>query len=182
MKYPSVTQILAEAGITNYDGIAPDILEAAAAFGTAVHLATALYDQGILAKKILAPELKPYLNGWIQYRKDTGLIILEVEPEIFSKKYGTIGHPDRIVMLRERKTVIELKSTAVLMSSTAIQTAGYQGIYNEGKPIKEKIKDRLGVLLKPDGTYQMKLYTDKGNWSVFLAALTIRNWRERNGY
>lgn len=181
MKYPSVTQILKEAGITNYDGIAPDILEAAADFGTAVHRATALWDANNLNEKMLDPELRPYLDSWIKYRRDTGLIIIAIEPEIISKKYGVIGHPDRIVFILGRKTVLELKSTAVLMPSTAIQTAGYQGIYNEGKPIKDKIKDRKGVLLTPTGIPKIEPYKDKGDWSVFLAALTITNYKRRIG-
>ena len=39
---------------------------------------------------------------------------------------------------------------------------------------------RFGILLQPEGTFKITEYKDKNDWQVFLAALSIVNWKARN--
>ena len=54
--------------------------------------------------------------------------------------------------------------------------------YEDYKPnkLKDKIKRRFAVLLKPDGTYKLEEYKNKADWQVFLACLTLYNFRRRS--
>lgn len=45
---------------------------------------------------------------------------------------------------------------------------------------KSDKRRRLAVLLGPEGTYKVTEYTNKGDWQVFLAALSVVNWKEIN--
>jgi hypothetical protein len=61
-RVPSVTQILRP--IINFDGVPPDVLAAAAEFGTHAHMACDLYNRGELDEASLDPALAPYLAQW----------------------------------------------------------------------------------------------------------------------
>jgi len=45
---------------------------------------------------------------------------------------------------------------------------------------KSDKRHRLAVLLGPEGTYKVTEYTNKGDWQVFLAALSVVNYKIRN--
>lgn len=95
--------------------------------------------------------------------------------------YGTT--PDRIGCVKGRISGVEIKATAKLMASTAIQTAAHAMAYNETAPRGMKILDRYGVLLLPDGVnernYKMEKYKKKSDESVFRSALNIYNWKKK---
>ena len=80
-------------------------------------------------------------------------------------------------------TVVDIKAGVDFHPASAIQLEAYKEAWNEGKPVKEKIKDRLIVLLQEDGTYKFpddKFY-QKSDFGVFLSALTLRNWKVKHG-
>lgn len=182
LKVPGVTRILKDVELTDLSMIPLDILDRAQKFGTAGHRATELDDQDNLDMKSLDPTLLPYLEAWRKFKRDTGLKILSIEEHVFSKRYRYAGTLDRRVMIKNRHTVIELKF-GVLDPTSAIQLEAYKEAWNEGKPIKDKIKDRLVVQLREDGTSKLppEKYYQKSDFSVFLSALTLHNWRKRHG-
>jgi len=52
-----------------------------------------------------------------------------------------------------------------------------------GTPDRIAISDkrrRLAVLLNNEGTYKVTEYKDRTDWQLFLAALSITNWKEKN--
>jgi hypothetical protein len=187
-KLPSVTHILQDAGIIDLSGIPFSRLEAAREFGSAVHLACQLYDEDNLNEKTLDHNLRPYLDAWVKFEKDTGFEIIEFEEDtgfviienenpICSPKYRFAGTPDRVGRL-DCLTIVDIKSTAELSPAIGIQTAGYQIAWNETH--EEKVKKRIAVLLQPDGKYKIESYKDKNDTNVFLAALSVFNWKKRN--
>ena len=180
MNYPRVTQILKEAGLVNLDHINQDILNRASAFGTAVHEACRLYDLDDLNENTLDPALRPYLNAWIKFKKDSLLENIQIEQSVISKRYQYRGTPDRISLFKGKITVIDIK-TGQIYPSAAIQTAAYLEAYNSGKSRIEKAKERLVIQLCKDGLYRLApdKFFSKSDFSVFLATLTIRNWRQK---
>jgi hypothetical protein len=69
-RWPSVTEVLDP--LLELDGIPRAVLKAAAEFGTHVHMATDLFDKGVLDEPALDPHLAPYLAGWKLFLRDTG--------------------------------------------------------------------------------------------------------------
>jgi len=179
---PSVTKTLQEGGLVDFSKINADVLDRACKFGTAAHLACQFYDEGILNEDTLDENLVPRLDAWKKFLKDTGFVIEAIEEKVVSVKYRFAGTLDRRGLLYGcRRTVVDLKTGADFGVATGLQLAAYKGAYNEGKPRKDQIRERACVLLNGDGTYKLQVYEDRGDFSVFLACLTLRNWRVRNG-
>lgn len=175
---PSVTRSLQDAGLVDFSKVNADILRRALKFGTAVHLACELWDRKDLNVDKLDTNLMPYLKAWCAFLIDTGFKIEGIEETVASEKYWYAGRMDRRGLL-DRRTVVDIKTGVDFGPATRLQLAAYQLAYNEGKPTLDKIKDRACVLLRNDGTYKLEVYRDKGDISVFLSALTLRNWRKR---
>ena len=174
VRVPSVTQILQGAGLVSFNAVNPDILERAQKFGSASHLACALDDKNQLDMKSLDPALLPYLENWRQFKKDFGITeFAEIEKQVFSKRYQYAGCLDRLW----ENTLIEIKTSTSIPTTTGLQLIGYQTAYREMTKIK--IKQRLCVQLL-EGTYKVQEYKDKIDASVFLACLTLINWKKIN--
>lgn len=182
-KVKSVTQILKEEGFIDFSKVPAAILDAAANFGRAVHKATALYDSDDLDYSTLDKELEPYLDGWIKFKKDTGITFSDIETPIASKRLMLAGTPDRNrAIFHDKLTIVEIKSVTVFSRAIALQLAGYELIENEGKKVKDKIKQKVGVRLKGDGDYELtpKTYFSPYDTNIFLGALLGNRWKEEN--
>ena len=177
---PGVTSIIGDAGLSNFNAVNPDVLERSQKFGGAVHLTTALYDEDDLDMDSLDPALKLCLEAWIKFRKDVGFIVHRTEQIVYSKKYDYAGTYDRIGYMAGVKALIDIKTGTSLPKTIALQTSAYMEGYNEGKKREERIKRRLVIQLLEDGTYKMKEYKERSDFSVFLACLNIRNWKKIN--
>jgi len=180
---PSVTTILKDAGLIDFSKINADILDRASKFGSAVHLACELYDKGDLNEDHLDINLLPYLDAWRKFLKDTGFKIQAIEEKVASDKYWYAGRLDRRGRLFDKVTVLDIKTGSGILPSTAIQLAAYQECVNQGLHMKDKVKEREVVQLKADGTYALApdKFFSKNDFSVFLSALNLKNWRARNG-
>lgn len=179
VKY-SVTEILDKAGLNNFEGIPPDVLEYAKIRGSYVHKATALHDQNKLNPSTLDAVIKPYLEAWKKFKADTGFLTLNAEVPVYSKKLRIATTPDRVGLLNLKLTVLEIKCIAKMTRVVAIQTAGQMLILNEGRKRGDKIKDRMAVNLKPDGNYEIlakKFFTPKDE-NYFLSCLNVCNLKE----
>lgn len=172
---PSVTQIMKTAGLVNLDWIPTEILEQKADLGKKVHSATELYDAGDLDMSELHPTLKAYLNGWIKFRKDFNFDPTEIEMQLLHTVYRFAGRIDRVGFISNNDlTLLDIKS-GTKQKTHAIQTAGYELLYNQNKKGKELIKRRFVVYLSPDG-YEVEEHKNKNDKNVFLAALSITNY------
>lgn len=139
---PSVSQVMQRVGISDFSKVPANVLERARLFGTAVHRACELFDRGNLDERSLDSNLWPYLDGWVNFKKDFSLEFIEIEKSIASTIYRVAGTPDRIAKSEKRR--------------------------------------RIAVLLNEEGTYKITEYNDKTDWQVFLAALSIVNWKGKN--
>ena len=169
---PGVTQILKP--LQDFSAVPEDILERSANFGTAVHLATALWDQNDLDLDSLDPALVPYLEAWKRFRDDTKVAFEAIEAQVVSEKYRYAGTLDRIGFLNGKPTVIDIK-TGLTNPTIGVQLAGYLVAWNEAHVLKTT--RRASVSLRKDGSYRLDFWDDKSDWATFLSLLQIHNWQ-----
>lgn len=177
---PGVTQIINDAGLVDRSFVDENYLAWKGDLGKKVHLATELYDKDDLNLETLSPVLKSYLDGWKKFRSDYGLVPIEIETQKFHPLYKYAGRLDRVMVppivgMSNPAILVDIKS-GVKMKHHAIQLAGYELLYNYGKPRFEQIKRRLCVYLNPDG-YRVEEYKNVNDANVFLAALTMHNFK-----
>lgn len=172
----SVTQILQHAGLIDLSMVKEDVLEYRRVLGTAVHRATELYDQDDLDIESLDDRIRPYLDAWIKFKKDTQIVIEENELRLFHPIYRFAGTLDRVGKIGKDRALIDLK-TGLMYPSYGPQTAAYKSAYELQK--KKKVQKRYTVQLKDDGNYRLEPMTDEDDWSVFLACLTLKNFKEK---
>jgi hypothetical protein len=174
---PSVTQVLKDISSFSFD---TDIMARAAAFGTAVHKSCELYDKDDLDVDSLDVSLRPYLDSWIKFKKETGFIPSMIEARVFSEKYRYAGTLDRVGVMQGKEVLIDIK-TGVPVPSIGLQLAGYE------IAAKETFSDfdfpktirRAACFLSATG-YKLKEYKDNNDHAIFLSYLNIYNWRNKH--
>ena len=183
---PGVTSVLAP--LSSLHLVDPDLLDAASAFGTAVHLACELDDLGLLDENDLDPALAPYLAGWRRFSKDWQVKWDGIEEQVYHSrlKYagtldrrGTVTEPGRRVPLA-LPAIVDIKSSTQLYASVGPQLAAYASAVNDKKPDPHYFM-RLAVQLKADGSYVAKVYTDPVDFALFSSLLTLHTWCSRHG-
>lgn len=186
-RLPNVTSVT-DSLLREYLSVPADVMERARDRGTAVHLATQLHDEGDLDEDGLPPEIAPYLDAWKRLREETGFEPTAIEERVYSATYSYAGTLDRVGTFARLKGVrptavclLDIKATAALMPAAAPQTAAYARAWDEHRPRAEHIKHRFVAHLRGDGTYRLAEHKSPTDLSVFLAAATLRAWRERHG-
>lgn len=67
--------------------------------GTAVHLATELFDKGTLDEETVDPRIRGYLESWKRFRKDQNYQPVYIEYEIYHPQLMVASKVDRIPLL-----------------------------------------------------------------------------------
>lgn len=156
--YPSVTQVIKEAGLLGWT--VQDDADWYMDRGSAVHEATALWDRGILDESTLDPQIRPYLDAWIKFRKESGYSPKIIEKPLLHVTYRYAGTIDR--------DCIEIK-TGQYAPWHSLQIAAYAHL------IDMQHKHWTSVYLHEDGRYMTKTHTpiDIHNaFKIFTAALS----------
>lgn len=186
---PSVTQV--GDWMDAYAGVPADVMALAADRGQAVHLACELDDADDLGS--VPDVIEPYVEAWRALKRETGAVIYATEGRVVDPVYGYVGTLDRVAafpLLKRWKpadlAIVEIKATAALPPSAGPQTAGYLAAWNAhaypDMPGKGKCNRRFVAQLRADGTYRLHECTDVTDRAVFLAGLTLFNWRSRVGF
>jgi hypothetical protein len=169
---PSVTQVLQI--LEDFSGIAPHILEAARLFGSHVHDAVALDIRGRLDWANLDVALVRYVQGWRNFKADSGFVTLASEAVVGHRVHRYAGKLDLRGVLNKRRSLIDVKS-GQLPRTVGPQTAAY----NEGGHDTHGIKceRRYCLQLNPEFPrgYKLHALTDPADWNMFLSALNC--WR-----
>lgn len=176
-RVPSVTQILQP--VSDFSMVKPEVLEYKRQLGTAVHLATELYDKDDLDFGSLDTTVEAYLAGWILFRQETGFEVEKIEQRVFHPSLFYAGTLDRTGILFGDSAVLDVKTSASLMPAVGMQLAAYQEALAAG-PEKTKPKKRFAVQLKPDGKYSLKEYDDPADWATFLSLKTVMAWADKH--
>jgi hypothetical protein len=169
---PGVTEILAP--IANFQMVDANILNAAAAFGTAVHKACELDDRGDLDEPSLDPAIVPYLAAWRRFSQDHRVWWSLIEARVYNRQMGYAGTVDRFGTVDGEPAVVDLKTSIKLHPTVGPQLAAYLKAIPEA-PVLTR---RIGVLLRPTGDYQMQIYTSPMDWAVFASLVTLRSFCE----
>lgn len=177
VKLAGVSSILRSAGFNDFSFVRADVMAAAQDFGMKVHKTTELYDIGRLDETILDPILAEYLNGWKKFLSDYNAAVADIEKMVYSKKWMCAGTLDRVVLIGKDLVLVDIKSTSSMNPAVAIQTGGYELMYEEltGK----KIAKRLGVRLI-ENDYKAETYKNVSDKTVFLSCLQVHNWKKLN--
>ena len=183
---PHVTKVTDE--LSSYAGVPADVLRRKAEIGDAVHFATELEDADDLDFDSLPAEIRGYLDAWRKFKRDTDFVPSVSEQRVHSPLYRFAGTLDRIGYFGRLKGIkptvsalIDLKTTYAILPAVGPQTAGYAQAWSETCARGLKVTRRFAVQLKSDGTYNLHECADPSDWSVFLSALTLLNWKTRNG-
>lgn len=171
---PAVTSILAP--LCSFEFVREDVLQAAADFGTAVHLACELDDLGTLDEETLDPALAPYLSAWRKFCDEHQVAWHRIEEVVYHPTLRYAGKLDRFGTVRGNPAIVDIKSTAQLYASVGPQLAAYLKALRDAPPLTK----RLAVQLKADATYAVREYTSALDFPAFASLTTLHNWCTAN--
>jgi len=178
---PSVTQILAEAGLVNWEFVS----EWARERGSTVHKAIHLELTCGLDWSSIPESFHPYVSAELQAIEDLDVEVIASEVRVFSRTYGYAGTLDRIVRFRKANYLALWDTkTGPTVPAYALQTAAYtEAVHEMALPILngERIKKRFAMRLKPDGSYSLEPFTDRSDITNFYAACRLVNWKRERG-
>lgn len=180
-RWPSVTQIIEP--MLELDGIPNHVLQAAAQFGTHVHQACHLFNVGRLDEQDLDEPLRPYLEGWKRFRKDTGAVILESERLVYDYALRVAGTLDCIANFpgKSINKVVDIKTGSSVPWTVGMQTAAYAQMRKQELCEYTISKERLCCQLLPDSTYRIQTLKNTSDWNDFVSCVNVHNLRKRHG-
>lgn len=180
---PSVTRILRIANLRfdesgavvqqdGFDFVNPDVLRRARQFGHHVHLATDLYDKGVLDEEQVDIELLPYLGAYKLFLSETGFHVTQSEELVYHARYKYAGRLDKRGTWRGTTWLLDLKS-GLVPRTVGLQTAAYQ------MACAEKPKKRVCLQLMRN-RYKLHKCDSDTDWSHFLSALNLYYFNDRS--
>lgn len=195
-RWPSVTEVLRAANLIDFRMIPQEVLRVAAARGTLVHKALALYCHDELDMASVAPEIEGYVQAGINFLRDSRFVPGYIERRLWCDERRYAGTCDmtgvfdwssprsRLSSLRAfpplkrpNVAVVDWK-TGIVLDGYRYQLAGYANCLPS--PLRFR---RLAVKLSDDGLYRVHEFPAEDfarDRDVFFAALTGR-WKEMEG-
>jgi hypothetical protein len=165
---PGVNAVLDAAGLKQQDQ--RWYTEQAALRGEYAHLALAYLDAGELVAASVDPALEGYLAAYRRFLAETavGPVVLN-EARLCDPVLGYAGTVDRVRTIGGRLTAIDFK-TGERTAWHGVQLAAYAALV---RLRLDAAVQRMGLYLRADGTYGLHLFSDRRDWDVFRACLTI---------
>lgn len=164
-RYLSITQILSQAGIIDSTWYT----EESAQLGTRIHRLTEFMDTNDLNLETISVTARPYLNAYKEFKNTSGVKIHKIEYQCYSSIYRIAGTVDRVVNFQGHPAIIDLK-TGLKSKWHSLQTAGYALILGADY-------ERYNLYLSKTGTYRLDQHRNLKDFDVFIAALTLVNWK-----
>jgi hypothetical protein len=171
---PSVTQVLAGAGLVDYTFCR----EWARERGSLVHKAIAIELREGLDWTTVPEEFHPYISAELQAIADLGAEVVESERLLVSKLHGCAGTLDRVVKVNGDFWLWDTK-TGPIVPAYALQTAAYAQMFEEETGVR--IKRRYALRVNANGTYELIPFTDRQDIVNFHAALRVVQWKQSRG-
>lgn len=181
---PHVTGILSP--LTSYDRIPEHVLHHAQQEGIAIHRMVELDCYGDLDIEALPEWLTGHHKAWRLFLDETGFDFIASEHRVFHPQYRYAGTLDLAGYLRRVKrttglSIVDVKRSFFAGPAIGSQTAAYTEAWNATHDKRLQAKHRFALQLRPDGTYRLEPFEDPSDFSVFLACLTLRRWKEKHG-
>jgi len=171
---PSVTTLMKPLSAAMYDGIDEETLNKAAEKGTIVH--NAIEDYVKYGFDVIPEEQAGYFEAYKSFAKDYKIEPIENEKRIYHKALRYAGTADCIAKIDGKITLIDFKTTSVLMPMlTRVQLEAYKKALES---MGYKVEAKMIVQLKKDGKYKIELHelNDLEAWTVFAALQTCNNF------
>jgi hypothetical protein len=171
----SVTQALTAAGLVDTRWFNDD----AAARGTYVHAAIQLHHEGDLAEDSLDPVIQPYFTAYLKFLSETGFELDACEERLFDETLGFAGTLDlrgripRKSLRHPGIDIIDVK-TGMVPPHVGPQTAAYARMLPRELGA---LRWRWALHLRADATYALLPLENRTDEAVFLAALTVANFK-----
>lgn len=185
---PSVTKVISN--VTEDMMLSNSFLKAGMR-GTTVH---GICEKINLGEKInieqLPEDIDRYVRGYLKFVADGKYRVTHSEIRVFSNKYKYAGTLDILADGPKGKALMDIKTSAMISPTTALQLAAYKQAAEEmgildgaiGKGVKRAvIKERIAIWLTGDGDYELVHFKDLGDWQTFLCFLVTHNWRRKVG-
>lgn len=180
--YPSVTQIIARSGVTDYSNVPPDVLKRAAKIGDRVHSAIHMHHT---LKTELAADMHPedparsYLEAYAKFLKDTKYRSIASEVPSICAQYEFAGTIDSVGWLYGSRVLIDYKTTASENTPAwELQTAAYAYLWTHGlmnprfdELDRGEIQFRYALHLRRTGKYSLAPLPDSTSFSRFVHML-----------
>lgn len=175
-KLLSITDCLKSAGLINVAFATDHDLW----IGTATHRAIELYNKGTLDLDTLDVDLRPRLDAWISFLKNTGFKPLESEKSVYNFNLQVAGTLDVLGVFPDgAEGIVEVKSGNVA-KWCALQTAGQDLLMNGGRGTGRLHRRRYGLSVPRFGEPKVTPHNNPDDYNVFLACVTISHWKESN--
>lgn len=143
--------------------------------GTAVHASAAMIAQGKTFD--YDPQITGQINACYRFFADVKPVVLYVEKQVYSKKFGFAGTMDLMIESLSGfpfATIVDWKAS--FSASLPCQLAAYALAFEDSTPCH--IKQGFGVQLNDDGTYRMsEVYDLRRYKTAFLNMLGAYNVR-----
>jgi hypothetical protein len=181
VRVPSVSEILKVSGMTDYSMVPPDVLENARRRGQAVDEWLTALDEGLIDQDHEPdPEIAGYVRGYKRFLRESDFKVEKIQTPMVSREWRFAGTSDRWGQFIStcRRSVLDIKCVARMMPETKAQLAGYALLAEPMLPRAYKI-DRWALRLTPEGSFELRHYTDRSDFDDFIAALRITVWKMR---
>jgi len=171
---PGVSNIIAP--LRDFSGIPQLTLEIKREWGKAVHLYTAMYDDGTLDKDRSKwdERMIPVVDSWCRFKEQFMLDDknIAIEQKLYSSVFRYAGTPDRIY--KSQNIIVDIKTAANPQPASGVQLAAYSRLAEENGLVYDDGRCRLiEVCLADDGTFKTKQYEFKENWNIFMCCYSI---------
>lgn len=175
---PSVTQVIAGAGLCDFSFVEEDIRVHSMKRGESVHWMLQLEDEGALNYRKVPAGLRGYRKAYRTWKCQSGFNVLWIEKQFISELgfAGTIDRagsfPATAMYLTGTSAVLDFK-TGEIADWTRYQLCAYSLAVDPRPAIARTIR-RIALSLRADGTYKIKefpLCTWDSDYSRFMRAL-----------
>ena len=187
---PSVTQVIAAAGLIQLDHIPSFILDQAKARGTAVHQLVHYDNEGDLDESSIDPRWRGYLEGWRAYRTERQATILLCEHRLASRRHQVAGTLDCLCTIAGEGWLLDFATGDPADVAKDLQTAAYLGLALEWAA-EDPVLDatlrqhphwrRGAVRLLADGSFRMVEYRERRDYPNFLTLAAAYHLRVARG-
>jgi len=149
---PSVTGLMGDFGIVNTEWYGYQ----ARVRGTHVHKATEYYDEGDLNYEALDPIVKPFVDAYIKFSKESGVTLEHSELRMYDHLNWYAGTLDRTGFINGKRILFDIK-TGTMPNWVHIQLAAYKRLlecHERRLGIYKPVMEFYALQLRKDGTYR----------------------------
>lgn len=176
VEYPSVTQVLFDVGLVDTTWFKKGSDER----GNRIHWICEQSDKDPDPLRVfiddVLEEYEGYLDAWEDFKRKSGFVVSAIETKVYAKNMGMAGTIDRIGLLNDKLTILDIKSGAK-QKWHGVQLAGYKMIFQHLLPQSVELR---GVYIKKTGKWTMQDYTADEYVSIMMASLTLYRWKRKS--